>query len=518
MIDFTPLVRGRFVRQAERMDSWADSSEHTQAAQLRGLLAMAARTECGSRFDFKGLSTISSDGELIRRYAERLPVTAYEDIRPDVMRMLRGERDILWPGRCRNFAQSSGTSGGKSKYIPITRRALARNHYAGASDAVAAYLRLVPGSRLFSGKALILGGSFANELPKDLVAPGTQVGDLSATLIEKVNPLVNLFRIPSKKVALMADWKEKLPAIIAVARKSYVTNLSGVPSWFLVLLRKLMEECATDNLNDIWPGLEVFFHGGISFRPYRRQYESFTDPERMHFLENYNASEGFFAVQTDFSSDAMTLLIDRDVYYEFAPMRPDGSFGDPVDISSVEVGKVYSLIITTSSGLWRYDIGDTVQICSRAPLTLRIAGRTKSFINAFGEELMQHNADDAIAKACRLTNASIADYHAAPLYAEGGRRGRHQWLIEWIRVPDSIERFATLLDEALREVNSDYQAKREGDIFLAPLHLITARKGLFDDWLASSGNRKLGGQRKIPRLANDRSVMEVLLALNDRKV
>lgn len=441
-------------------------------------------------------------------------MVGYEDIRPDVMRMLRGERDILWPGICRNYAQSSGTSGGKSKYIPITARALARNHYAGASDAVASYLRLVPESRLFSGKALILGGSFANELPPNEVGHGMCVGDLSATLIQKVNPLVNFFRIPSKKVALMADWEKKLPAIIEVARKAYVTNLSGVPSWFLVLLRRLMEETGKDNLNDIWPGLEVFFHGGISFRPYRSQYESFTDPAKMHFIENYNASEGFFAVQTDFADDSMALLIDRDIYFEFAPLQPDGSQGNPVSIDAVEKGKVYALIITTSSGLWRYDIGDTVEICSVSPVKLRIAGRTKAFINAFGEEVMQHNAEEAISRACRVAECGIADYHVAPLYAEGGKRGRHQWLVEWTKAPNSIELFASELDKALQEVNSDYQAKRAGSLFLDSAEVLTAKKGLFDSWLASSGNRKLGGQRKIPRLANDRKIMEQLLRLN----
>lgn len=514
MIDFTPLVRPRFVRQARRMDSWHSATPALQAAQLRPLLSMAANTEIGRRYSFSTLAKTPSDSELMRRYAATLPVVGFEDIRPLVMRMLRGEKDILWPGRCRDFAQSSGTSGGKSKYIPITARALSHNHYAGASDAVAAYLRLVPHSRLFSGKALILGGSFANELPAGLTPPGTHVGDLSATLINRVNPLVNLFRIPSKEVALMADWHAKLPAIIAAARHADVTNLSGVPSWFLILLRRLMEETSTDNLHDIWPDLEVFFHGGISFRPYRRQYESFTDSSRMHFLENYNASEGFFAVQTDFTSDAMSLLIDRDVYYEFAPLLSDGTQGEPVDITSLQKGNVYALIITSSAGLWRYDIGDTVEICSTAPVTIRIAGRTKSFINAFGEELMQHNADEGIAAACRATDAAIANYTAAPLYASQGHRGRHQWLIEWIRPPRSIDTFADELDKALAAVNSDYQAKRAGNIFLDPPQIITAATGLFDSWLSSSGNRKLGGQRKIPRLSNDRAIIEQLLRLN----
>ncbi len=514
MIDLTPLVRPRFVKQARRMDAWQTTTPAVQASQLRRLLSIAADTEIGRRYSFSGLTRINSDSELMRRYAETVPVIEFEDIRAEVMRMMRGEKNILWPGRCRNFAQSSGTSGGKSKFIPITARALARNHYAGASDAVAAYLRLVPDSRLFAGKALILGGSFANEIPPKALAPGTCVGDLSATLIDKVNPLVNLLRIPSKKVALMADWERKLPAIIDAARNADVTNLSGVPSWFLVLLRRLMNETGVDNLHGIWPNLEVFFHGGISFRPYRSQYESFTNPEKMHFLENYNASEGFFAVQTDFRSDEMSLLIDRDVYYEFAPVSPDGTIGTPIDITSLTQGSVYALIITTSAGLWRYNIGDTVEICRTAPVTIRIAGRTGSFINAFGEELMQHNADRAMERACRFTSAEIANYTAAPLYAADGHRGCHQWLIEWICPPESLSRFAEILDRELARLNSDYQAKRSGGIFLDPPRILSATPKLFDRWLASSGNRKLGGQRKVPRLSNDRKIIEQLLLLN----
>lgn len=514
MIDFTPLVRRRFIRQAERMDAWDTESAFIQAHQLRSLLMAASRTLIGRRYRFDEIASEYTTYGLINCFASRVPVSGYEDIRPLVMRMLRGEKDILCPGACRDFAQSSGTSGGKSKFIPITPRALRRNHFAGASDAVSSYLRLVPGSKLFSGKALILGGSFANELTASEVAAGVHVGDLSATLISKTPRFAELFRIPSKKIALMADWEAKLPSIIEVAARHNVTNLSGVPSWFLVLLRRLMKEKGVDSLHDIWPDLEVFFHGGISFRPYRAQYESFTDASKMHFLENYNASEGFFAVQTDFDSDAMTLLIDRDIFYEFAPLQKDGCFGEPVDISRVEVGKIYSLIITTSSGLWRYAIGDTVEIVSAAPVRIRIAGRTKSFINAFGEEVMEHNAETAIAAACRIADCSVVNYTVAPLYAAEGRKGRHQWLVEWNQKPESIEQFAAALDNELRRVNSDYDAKRKGDIFLDSPLITTASVGLFDKWLATSGNGKLGGQRKVPRLANDRTIIDKMLELN----
>lgn len=515
MIDFTGLVRGRFARQARRMDAWAepDSALSVQCAQLRALLQRASATEAGRNYGFSSLAALP-DAELPGAYASALPVVEYEDIRHLAERMLGGERDVLWPGVCKYFAQSSGTSGGKSKYVPITRDSLRRNHIPGASDAVASYLRLNPRSRMFSGKGLILGGSFANELG-DTVPPGVKVGDLSATLIYKTPALADLFRIPGRQVALMADWERKLPAIIEAASRANVTNLSGVPSWFLVLLRRMMRQRGVESLHAIWPNLEVFFHGGISFKPYRAQYESFTDPAKMHFLETYNASEGFFAVQTDFADPAMQLLLDRGVYYEFAPLGSDGLYGAPVPLHGVEPGHTYALIISACNGLWRYSLGDTVRIAPGGAGRITIAGRTKSFINAFGEELMEHNADAAMAAACAATGAAVANYSAAPVYADGGKRGRHRWLIEWTKAPADTEVFAEILDRELQKVNSDYQAKRAGGIFLDRLELLTAPAGLFDRWLATHGTGKLGGQRKVPRLSPTPTLMDSLLALRN---
>lgn len=513
MMDFTGLVRGRFTRQARRMDAWADAerARSVQCAQLRWLLKRAADTEAGRAYGFGRLASLP-DLELRDAYSAQVPVVEYEDIRGQAERMVRGERDVLWPGVCRYFAQSSGTSGGKSKYVPITGESLRRNHIPGASDAVASYLRLNPRSRMFAGKGLILGGSFANELG-DAVPAGVRVGDLSATLIHKTPALADLFRIPGKKVALMSDWERKLPAIIEAASRADVTNLSGVPSWFLILLRRMMSERGVENLHDVWPNLEVFFHGGISFKPYRAQYEEFTDPAKMHFLETYNASEGFFAVQTDFGDPAMQLLLDRGVYYEFAPLGSDGLYGAPVPLEETEAGRTYALIISACNGLWRYSLGDTVRVAEGGAGRITIAGRTKSFINAFGEELMEHNADAAIAEACAATGARVANYSAAPVYAEGGRRGRHRWLVEWTHAPADTEAFADILDRELQRVNSDYQAKRSGNIFLDRLELLTAPAGLFDRWLAANGTGKLGGQRKVPRLSPTPALMDSLLAL-----
>lgn len=510
MIDFTPLVRGRFIRQAARMDGWDRCASGLQARQLRELLRQAAGTSFGIRRSFAEMAAMEPDA-MRRAFATRVKVVEYEEIRPQVMQMAEGKPDVLWPGVCRYFAQSSGTSGGVSKYIPITDRSLRVNHYAGASDVVAAYLRANPASRLFSGKALILGGSFANTLAPAL-APQAHVGDLSATLIARTPRLAELFRIPSRKIALMADWEQKLPALVDAAMKANVTNLSGVPSWFLILLRRVLEKSGASTLQQVWPGLEVFFHGGISFEPYRAQYREFTDASKMHFMETYNASEGFFAVQTDPADSAMQLLLDRGIYYEFAPMLPGGEWGGPLPLEEVKADKVYAMVISAPNGLWRYWIGDTVRFTDPRRARIRIAGRTKSYINAFGEELMEHNADAAIAAVCAATGAAIANYTAGPVYAASGRRGRHRWLIEWITPPADEARFAALLDTELRRLNSDYDAKRTGDIFLDPLQLTTLPAGAFDRWLATHGSGKLGGQRKIPRLSPTPAILEALLS------
>ncbi len=491
------------------MREWTSSRagiEHAQLRELRRLLRAARQTEAGRRY---GFDEILRADDPARAFAAAVPTAEYEDLRADIMRMVMGERDVLWPGRTVRFAQSSGTSGGKSKYIPITDEALRRNHYAGASDAVAFYLGMNPRSRLFGGRSFILGGSYANEisgLPEDV-----RVGDLSATLIAEINPLVNLFRVPDRRTALMADWGAKLPALVEASLHADITNISGVPSWFMTVIEKVIERAGANTIHDVWPNLEVFFHGGISFEPYREQYRRLTDPSKMHYIENYNASEGFFAVQDTADPEAgMLLLLDRGIYYEFRPL--DG--GAPVSASEVEQGRTYELLVSSCNGLWRYSPGDTVRIESTVPLRISVAGRTKSYINAFGEELMVHNAEAAMAAACREHGCEVADYTGAPVYARAdGSRGRHQWLIEWRRPPASTEAFAATLDRELQRVNSDYAAKRSGGIFLDGPEVCTAQPGLFEGWLARTG--KLGGQRKVPRLNNTRELMERLLEMNN---
>ena len=504
MIDFTPLARQIFAGRLREAARFVNHGDTVQREELDMLLQQASRTEIGIKYGF---------GERMNyaQFRERVPLHGYEELRSSIMRMVRGEKNVLWRGKVTHFAQSSGTSDGKSKYIPISSESFCRCHYRGGSDVVAHYLNINPESRIFSGMGFILGGSFANELN---LPPGVKVGDLSANLIDNINPVVNLVRVPDKHTALMMDWSRKLPALVEASRKRNITNISGVPSWFLTVLKEVIKREGVSCIHDVWPNLEVFFHGGISFEPYRDEYASICDNSRMHYLETYNASEGFFAVQSSADSNAMMLLLDVGVFYEFIPLEDvDSDSPRVLPIWEVEQGKTYSLVISANNGLWRYKIGDTVRIEQTSPVKIKIAGRTKHYINAFGEELMVHNADEAIKRACRDTGAMIANYTAAPVYACGDKHGHHQWLIEFNRRPADLERFADLLDKHLQAVNSDYEAKRSGSIFLDRLTIVEAVEGLFDRWLGSTG--KLGGQRKVPRLSNDRHIIDDMLKMNN---
>ncbi|MBQ7690155.1 MAG: GH3 auxin-responsive promoter family protein [Muribaculaceae bacterium] len=502
-MDFTPFARHHFLSRLPQQVRYIDHADAVQQGELVWLVEKAALTKVGRRHDFSTVRTY-------REFAARVPLCRYEDIRTQVMRMINGERDVLWPGRTMNFAQSSGTTGGKSKYIPVTTDSLRRNHYQGASDVMSHYMNLNPATRIFSGKGLILGGSFATELQ---LPRGVRVGDLSATLIEYMNPMANLFRIPSKRVALLADWSKKLPMLVEGCMDANVTNLSGVPSWFLTLIKAVLRRKGAACLHEVWPNLEVFFHGGIDFGAYRSQYESLCDMSRMHFLDTYNASEGFFAVQSDWGSEAMLLLLDAGVFYEFIPLAEvESEQPRTLPVWEVEAGQTYELVITACNGLWRYRLGDTVTVEQTHPVKIRIAGRTASYINAFGEELMVHNADHAITLAAQETQAQVRDYTAAPVYATTTTRGRHQWLVEFDVPPADLQTFITAVDRHLKEVNSDYEAKRQGGLFLDPPTIVAVARGTFERWLASTG--RLGGQRKVPRLCNDRHIADAVLQLH----
>ena len=504
MKGLTRLLRHSLTARAREARSWQGRLRPVQEAELLRMVGMGADTEWGRSH---GYSRVRSYAD----YCEAVPAPVpYEEIRPLVMRMIAGERGVLWPGVTRHFAQSSGTGDGRSKYIPVTAEGFSRCHFRGTRHSVAHYLEAYPDSRLLDGSAFILGGSFANELS---LPKGVCVGDLSANLIQHMPRAASLLRVPSRRIALMEDWTKKLPALAeASARRRDITNISGVPSWFLTVIKEVVKLTGADTIHDVWPRLEVFFHGGIAFGPYREQYRRLTDPSRMHYLENYNASEGFFAVQDDPADPAMLMLLDAGTFYEFIPQSDiDSSAPRLLPPWEVVKGEVYALVISNVNGLWRYTIGDTVKIESTDPLKITIAGRTKHYINAFGEELMVHNADAAVERTCALTDTAVANYTAAPVYAGDRTRGRHQWLVEFTRPPHSLSEWASTLDTELQRVNSDYQAKRTGNLFLDPAEVIAAPPGLFDRWLASTG--KLGGQRKVPRLSNGRTFIEPMLAM-----
>ncbi len=502
MLNFTKISRLALGPKAEQALKSAHDCENTQRAVLDKLLRQGSRTKWGQENGLKASMTYE-------QYAAQVPVRSYEDFRPYVMRMVEGEPDVLWPGVTRRFAQSSGTSGGKSKYIPVTAASLRLNHYAGAGVSVALYLRAYPQSRMFAGKGLILGGSFANEL---LLPPGVKVGDLSANLIDAINPLVNMVRVPSKEIALMEIWSKKLPAIVEASIGQDITNISGVPSWFLRVLQQVLERTGAQKIQDVWPSLEVFFHGGIAFEPYRAEYDKIMSPQ-MRYWETYNASEGFFASQISPGDHGMLLIPNAGVMYELVPLdQADQPFPAAVPLWQANEGETYALVITACNGLWRYMLGDTVKVVGLDPVRIVIAGRTTSFINAFGEEVMECNTNAALAQVCQQMGCEMRNYTVAPVYTQNGRRGRHQWLIEWDKAPADLAAFAAALDRALQRENSDYQAKRSGSIFLDPLEVISAEHGAFDRWLAATG--KLGGQRKVPRLSNNRSIIDAILLQN----
>ena len=498
----TRLISLLFKSRQRDLERYANYAEQLQLQAMSRLVQGGELTEWGFKHHFDSIRTYDD-------FARQMPVNTYEDLKGYIDRMRHGEKDILWPGRVNWYAKSSGTTNDKSKFIPVSEDGLQNIHYKGGKDCVAAYLRSNPNSRFFDGKGLILGGSHT----PNYNLPGSLVGDLSAILIENISPLVNLIRVPKKETALLADFETKRDRIARETIHQNVTNLSGVPSWMLSVLRRVMELSGKKHLCEVWPNLEVFFHGGVAFTPYREQYKELIGNSGMHYMETYNASEGFFGLQSDLNDPAMLLMVDYDVFYEFMPLDEIGRENPQVvPLTGVETGRNYAVIISTSCGLWRYMIGDTVRFTQKNPYKFVITGRTKQFINAFGEELIVDNAEKGLEKACAETGAQVSEYTAAPVFMDSNAKCRHQWLIEFSVAPPSLPEFALKLDKALQTINSDYEAKRNKNITLQPLEVITARPHLFDDWLKSKG--KLGGQHKIPRLSNERKYIDELLAMN----
>lgn len=498
----TQIVRNAFTSRQKEIERYDNEAEALQMHTLEYLATTAKDTEYGRKHTFCAVKSYES-------LAENVPVNTYEELKADIDRMRHGERDVLWRGKVRWYAKSSGTTNDKSKFIPVSREGLQHVHYAGGKDAVALYLRNNPKSRIFDGRSLILGGSHSPNYDVE----DSLVGDLSAILIENINPLANLVRVPKKATALLSDFEIKRERIARETMNKNVTNISGVPSWMLSVLTRVMELTGKTHLEEVWPNLEVFFHGGVAFTPYRKQYEQLITSPNMHYMETYNASEGFFGLQDDPADKSMLLMIDYGVFYEFIPMDEfDKENPTVVPLWGVEKDKNYAMLISTSCGLWRYVIGDTVMFTSTNPYKFVITGRTKHFINAFGEELIVDNAEKGLAYACEQTGAEVLEYTAAPVFMDGNAKCRHQWLIEFSKEPEDLNRFTSLLDWKLQEINSDYEAKRYKNITLQHLEIVKARRGLFNDWLKAKG--KLGGQHKVPRLSNSRKHIEELLEMN----
>ena len=504
-MSLTNIIGKVFLPRQKEIERNAVRADEMQMKVLESLVNYAKDTEYGRKHLF-GTTKNYDD------FAKNVPVNTYEELKLDIDRMRQGESDILWPGVVKWYAKSSGTTNDKSKFIPVSNSGLKQAHFAGGRDAVALYLRNNPKSRLFDGRSLILGGSHS---PNYNLA-GSLVGDLSAILIENINPLANLVRVPSKQTALLSDFEVKRDKIARETMNKNVTNISGVPSWMMSVLDRVMELTGKTHLEEVWPNLEVFFHGGVAFTPYRKQYEKLITSPDMHYMETYNASEGFFGLQDDPTDPSMMLMTDYGIFYEFIPMDEFGSDSPTVvPLSGVEKDKNYAMLISTSCGLWRYIIGDTIKFTSLNPYKFVITGRTKHFINAFGEELIVDNAEKGLEYACNETGASVSEYTAAPVYMDGNAKCRHQWLIEFSKEPDDLVRFASLLDNKLQEINSDYEAQRYKNITLQPLEIVKAEPGLFNKWLKVKG--KLGGQHKVPRLSNDRKSMDELLLMNGNK-
>lgn len=490
-----------FIKQ--RMDQIQNFLTHpvdTQNGILFSQLYRAEHTEYGKRYGFKDIRN-SQD------FTEQVPVVTYEDIEPYIERARRGEKDVLWPGTTRRFAKSSGTTNAKSKFIPITDESLEYCHLKAGKDMVSIYANNHPENQLFTNKNLRLGGSA--ELYENF---NTKYGDLSAILIESLPFWVEITTVPSRKVSLMSEWETKLKAVVSEVKNEDVGSLTGVPSWMMVLLQRVLEDTGSKTVSELWPNLEVFFHGGISFKPYRSQYAALLGKD-INYYEIYNASEGFFGIQDRSGEEDMLLMLDYGIFYEFIPMNEFGTANPRViSLEDVELGKNYALVISTNGGLWRYLIGDTVYFTSLDPFRIKISGRTKHYINAFGEELMINNVETALDKACAATGAAVCDFTGAPIYMSEGQSGAHEWIFEFATQPHDMKKFSRVFDETLKAVNSDYEAKRYNNMTLREPVIHVARRHLFYDWMASRG--KAGGQNKVPRLSNDREYIEPLLNMN----
>ncbi len=503
---FSSIYNWFVPKRIHRIHHSMNHPHDVQQKWFHTLIATAAQTEWGKRY---GYSSIKHHSE----FAERVPVSDYESFKTHIARVRNGEQNVLWPSRINWFARSSGTTGDKSKFIPVSQESLKECHYKGGIDLVALYCHQHPESRFFNGKGLIMGGSLhvsnVNNLPY-------YEGDLSAVLIRNLPFYADLLRVPSRSVALMGEWESKIQKIAETTVHKKVTSLSGVPSWTLLLLKRMLEMTGKSSIHEVWPDLEVFFHGGVNFLPYKAQFDKIIPPAQMNYVETYNASEGFFGIQDLPGNDSMLLMLDYGIFYEFCtPDQLDQEHPKVKTLDEVVPGENYAMLISTNAGLWRYLIGDTIIFTSVNPYRIQISGRTKSFINAVGEELIVDNAEKAISIACQRSHAVINEYTAAPVFFSDSENAAHEWLIEFDRPPDDMKEFCNQFDEALKSLNSDYEAKRHQDMVLRLPIIRTVPPGTFYRWMKQKG--KLGGQHKVPRLANNRQFVEEILRILEEK-
>lgn len=500
---FSPAIKRFLKLRLSAIDNFVLNPIDTQQQVFNNLLSTAQFTEFGKQYDFSSINTIAD-------FKSSVPIHDYDCLKPYIERILNGEQNILWPEAINWFAKSSGTTSDKSKFIPVSKSTLDETHFKSGKDSIALYLRQFPQSNIVKGKCLTIGGSHqVNQLNAD-----SFYGDLSAVMLQNMPLIGQVMRAPELSIALMDEWEAKLEAMIYSVFNENITFIAGVPTWTLILIKRILEIAGETDLHKIWPNLELYLHGGVSFSPYRKQFENLIPSGSMHYMDTYNASEGFFAAQDDLNIEGMLLFLNHGIFYEFMPTEEYGKENpQTIQLKDVELGKNYAIIISTNSGLWRYLVGDTIQFTSTAPFRIKVSGRLKHFMNAFGEEVIIDNSDFAIAEACRITGAIVNDYTAAPMYMSDLTNGAHEWIIEFEKLPVPLAIFAKELDKTLQSINSDYEAKRYKDIALRFPLVHQMPKGGFNAWLKSKG--KLGGQHKVPRLSNERNIIEGILPFLD---
>ncbi|MDC1377857.1 GH3 auxin-responsive promoter family protein [Flavobacteriaceae bacterium] len=497
---FNSIASWILKKRIHQIELFIKYPHEVQEELLHNLLSKAHQTEIGMRYGFESIKNYDD-------FKNQIPLSNYESIESQIKRCRQGTQNIFWPTPIKWFAKSSGTTNSKSKFIPVSAEALEDCHYKAGKDMLSLYFNNNEDSQLLTGKCLRLGGS--SELYNN---NNSYFGDLSAIIIQNLPFWAELSSTPSNKTSLMAEWETKMKAIVEESIPEKVTSLAGIPSWMMVLLQNVLEESGQQTITDIWPNAEVYFHGGVSFKPYRELYNKLFPKNGFQFYEIYNASEGFFGIQDRNNSDELLLMLDYGIFYEFIPFQPNSSDEKIIPLSEVEIGINYALIITTNAGLWRYQIGDTIRFTCLSPYRIKVTGRTKHHINAFGEELIIDNAEKALEKVCASTQSIISNYTAAPIFMKKSTKGAHEWIIEFEKAPVNLDEFSTMLDLAIQNENSDYEAKRYKNMTLQNLQIHKARKNLFYDWLRKK--KKLGGQNKVPRLSNSRKLIEELLKMN----